>query len=69
MATKSVRDWQCNECKRFMTFQTAQRAIEGDDGCPKCGGVDIEPAVNYPTQTRKMILSLAMGRMPHSQAR
>jgi len=39
-----VRDWQCNECKRLMTFEQAERAVYSLDGCPGCGGTDVEPA-------------------------
>ena len=35
--------WQCWECgQRFRTARAAERAI--NDGCPGCGGVDIDIA-------------------------
>jgi hypothetical protein len=37
------KDCKCNECQEAMSFAVAQRAIDGDEGCPGCGGVDIEP--------------------------
>lgn len=35
----------CLECgRKFSTAKAAERAV--DEGCPKCGGVDIDLAVN-----------------------
>ena len=42
----AIKDWQCNECGRRMTLKTAERATSGIDGCPGCGGVDIDLAVD-----------------------
>jgi len=34
---------KCQECgKLFYTVEAAKRAAFGDDGCPKCGGSDID---------------------------
>lgn len=38
------KDWQCNECGRRMTALAAERAFSNTQGCPKCGGADIELA-------------------------
>lgn len=33
----------CNECgKKFYSVKAAESAAFGDNGCPKCGGADIE---------------------------
>jgi len=33
----------CQECgKKFYTAESANRAAFGDNGCPKCGGSDID---------------------------
>lgn len=37
-----VKDWLCLECGRRMTLAAAERA--SSEGCPKCGGVDIDLA-------------------------
>lgn len=42
MATKQRRDWVCQECGRLMTLKQAERASFGPNGCPGCGGSDIE---------------------------
>jgi uncharacterized protein YlaI len=43
---KAPRDWQCQECGKRMTAKAAERAMYGGtDGCPKCGGMDIDLAV------------------------
>lgn len=39
------RDWQCQECGKRMTLATAERCAFGD-GCPRCGGSDIDLAVS-----------------------
>lgn len=38
---KSLKDWKCQEC---MTLKAAEKAMSGSDGCPKCGGSDIDLA-------------------------
>lgn len=39
----SVARWRCLECGwRFASARSAQRAAFGDDGCPGCGGVDVD---------------------------
>jgi len=49
----------CVECgHKFRTIKAAERAAFGDSGCPKCGGSDIDLAVQprrasmLPMQTR-----------------
>ncbi len=39
---KAIRDWQCQECGKRMTLKQAERATS--EGCPKCGGTDIDLA-------------------------
>lgn len=40
--TKQPRDWRCQECGKQMTMQAAERAMCGPNGCPGCGGSDIQ---------------------------
>ncbi len=41
--------FKCNECgKKFKTVKAAERAAFGDNGCPKCGGSDIDIDPNPP---------------------
>lgn len=40
-----TKDYQCLECKRFMTAKQAKKAVDGERGCPGCGGTDIDLAV------------------------
>lgn len=40
----AVRDWECRECGKRMTMKQAQKAVSGTEGCPKCGGADIDLA-------------------------
>lgn len=42
---KAARDWQCQECGHRMTLAQAERASRNVQGCPKCGGADIDLAV------------------------
>ena len=45
-ATKRpAKDFECQECGRKMTLKQAERATYGN-GCPKCGGCDIDLAVS-----------------------
>ena len=37
------RPFQCVECGKRMTLRQAERATYGN-GCPKCGGADIDVA-------------------------
>jgi len=39
---RALRDWQCLECGKRLTLKAAHRAMFGADGCPKCGGSDID---------------------------
>jgi rRNA maturation endonuclease Nob1 len=44
----SVADWawRCQECgHRFPSAAAAERAAFGDDGCPGCGGSDIDESL------------------------
>ena len=35
--------WRCQECGyTFRSVKTAEKASFGDDGCPGCGGSDID---------------------------
>lgn len=35
--------WRCMECwRKFATVKAAERASFGPNGCPKCGGADID---------------------------
>lgn len=35
--------FKCQECsKKFKTVSAAEKAMNGDRGCPGCGGVDID---------------------------
>lgn len=37
--------FKCQECShKFYTLKTAEKAIYGTEGCPKCGGTDIDAA-------------------------
>lgn len=37
--------FQCMECgKKFYTVTSAEKAMFGAQGCPKCGGADIDEA-------------------------
>jgi Zn finger protein HypA/HybF involved in hydrogenase expression len=45
MPRTEPKDWQCQECGKRMTAKQAERATNGDRGCPKCGGFDIDLAV------------------------
>jgi DNA-directed RNA polymerase subunit RPC12/RpoP len=42
-ATKPSSGFACMECgHKFRTIAAAQKAAFGDNGCPKCGGADID---------------------------
>lgn len=41
---KTTKPFQCLECGRRLTLRQAERAAYGPDGCPGCGGVDIDEA-------------------------
>jgi rubrerythrin len=43
MKTEVGWAWRCQECGyQFRTARAAERASLGDDGCPGCGGTDID---------------------------
>ena len=43
--TRAVeKPWMCQECGRRMTAKAAEKASFGDEGCPGCGGSDIDLA-------------------------
>ena len=40
---KRVPLFACQECgHKFYSAKAAERAMHGDDGCPRCGGTDID---------------------------
>lgn len=39
---KSKKEWQCMECGKLLSSKGASKAMS--EGCPKCGGVDIDLA-------------------------
>lgn len=39
---KTIKDWKCQECGRLLTQRQAEKAMFGTEGCPGCGGVDID---------------------------
>lgn len=39
---KTALDWACMECGKRLTLKQAQRAFSNVQGCPKCGGADID---------------------------
>lgn len=41
---KKVKDWKCQECEKLLTLAQAEKAMNGDSGCPGCGGSDIDEA-------------------------
>ncbi len=41
-AKAAPKDWQCQECGKLMTLKQAERAFSNVQGCPKCGGADID---------------------------
>ena len=48
MAKRKSLFW-CQECgKAFTSVKAAERAAFGDEGCPKCGGSDIDCAPPKP---------------------
>ena len=45
--------WRCQECGRvFKTARAAERAMNGDHGCPGCGGSDIDVADTMTQESR-----------------
>lgn len=37
--------FECLECgHKFYTVRAAEKAVNGDSGCPGCGGVDVDVA-------------------------
>ncbi len=44
-ARKATSGFACQECgHKFRTIKAAEKAAFGDNGCPKCGGSDIDLA-------------------------
>lgn len=39
---KVSKDWVCLECGKRMTLRRAEKAMSDADGCPGCGGADID---------------------------
>lgn len=48
---ESKKEWACQECGHLMTLRQAERASFGPNGCPGCGGSDIDLAVEVPSYT------------------
>lgn len=40
--TQFSKPFQCMECGKKLTLKQAERAAYGADGCPRCGGSDID---------------------------
>lgn len=48
----------CNECgHRFKTIKAAERASFGPNGCPKCGGSDVQLTEKKLAAARKVSLA------------
>jgi DNA-directed RNA polymerase subunit RPC12/RpoP len=48
-----VPEYQCLECgRKFYTTRAAEAATFGDDGCPGCGGTDIDVYVDRGLEAR-----------------
>ena len=45
--TPKIRPLQCMECGKKLTLRQAEHAMHGD-GCPRCGGSDIDTADYQP---------------------
>lgn len=43
--TAKPKPFACQECGRRFTVAGAERAMSSDEGCPGCGGADIDLAV------------------------
>jgi predicted nucleic acid-binding Zn ribbon protein len=41
---RATKDYACQECGHRMTLAQAERAARNVQGCPKCGGADIDLA-------------------------
>jgi predicted nucleic acid-binding Zn-ribbon protein len=39
---KKLKDWQCMECGTRMTLKQAEQSSYSAEGCPNCGGADID---------------------------
>lgn len=45
----------CQECgHKFKTIAAAEKAAFGPNGCPKCGGADIDEAVSVRVNERRI---------------
>jgi predicted RNA-binding Zn-ribbon protein involved in translation (DUF1610 family) len=42
MIMKKLKDWQCMECGTRMTLKQAEQSSYDAEGCPNCGGADID---------------------------
>lgn len=45
MTTKSAKtehSWACQECGKRLSAKQAERVMLGPNGCPKCGGADVD---------------------------
>jgi predicted RNA-binding Zn-ribbon protein involved in translation (DUF1610 family) len=45
---RAAKDFACQECGHRMTLAQAERASHNVQGCPKCGGADIDLCVADP---------------------
>ena len=61
--TKQPRDWKCQECGHRMTLRQAERCAFGD-GCPECGGSDIDLVETEEALTRHAERQARMQRSP-----
>ena len=43
-ARAAKKGWKCNECGKLMSLKQAEKASFSVEGCPKCGGSDIDLA-------------------------
>lgn len=59
---KTACDFYCQECgHKFRTLRSAERASFGPEGCPECGGSDIDegkprPTTPVPPMTSKQLV-------------
>jgi hypothetical protein len=60
---RKLKDFECMECGTRLTTEEAMRAVNGDDGCPGCGGVDIDIAVPGPMTELTLARARAYGKV------
>jgi len=69
-SAKTTSGFACNECgHRFRTVAAAEKASFGPDGCPGCGGADIDLGAAAPAASRTNLkpapCALCGGQGPH----